>query len=120
MRNAFLAFAMLAAFPALADFNDSKPVTATVTGATPSGYPRTMVEGLNAVVRDAYPGSAISFKPNSPGGGVLAIAEGQADFTATATGTEIRLADEGTAPYPKTLKCKFSSVMMLYANPFLH
>ena len=85
--------------PAFADFNDKKPINATVTGATPSGYPRTMVEGLNAVVRDAYPGSAVSFKPNSPGGGVLAIAEGQADFTATATGTEIRLANEGQAPF---------------------
>src|SRR5436189_6465215 len=105
--------AVLAAFAAVAyaDFNDKKPITATVTGATPSGYPRTMVEGLNAVVRDAYPGSAVSFKPNSPGGGVLAIAEGQADFTATATGTEIRLANEGTAPYPKPLKGHFSHVM---------
>ena len=48
-------FAVIAALaaPALADFSDKKPITATVTGATPSGYPRTMVEGLNAVVRDA-------------------------------------------------------------------
>jgi uncharacterized protein len=112
--------AALVAGPAFADFGDNKPVTATVTGATPSGYPRTMVEGLNAVVRDAYPGSAVSFKPNSPGGGVLAIAEGQADFTATATGTEVRLANEGQAPYQKPLKGKFSYVMMLYDNQFMH
>jgi TRAP transporter TAXI family solute receptor len=114
-----MALAALAA-PAFADFNDNKPVTATVTGATPSGYPRTMVEGMNAVVRDAYPGSAVSFKPNSPGGGVLAIAEGQADFTATATGTEVRLANEGKAPYSKPLKGKFSYVMQLYDNQFIH
>ena len=120
MRNAVFIFAMLAAFPALADFNDKKPVSATVTGATPSGYPRTMVEGLNAVVRDAYPGSAVSFKPNSPGGGVLAIAEGQADFTATATGTEIRLANDGQSPYQKPLRGKFSYVMQLYDNQFIH
>src|SRR5690349_6690818 len=105
---------------ALADFSDKKPITATVTGATPSGYPRTMVEGLNAVVRDAYPGSAVSFKPNSPGGGVLAIADQQADFTATATGTEIRLANEGRDPYKTPLKGKFSYVMMLYDNQFMH
>jgi uncharacterized protein len=120
MRPALIAFAMLAAFPALADFNDKNPVTATVTGATPSGYPRTMVEGLNAVVRDVYPGSAVSFKPNSPGGGVLAIAEGQADFTATATGTEVKLANEGQSPYTKPLKGKFSMAMMLYDNQFIH
>jgi TRAP transporter TAXI family solute receptor len=105
---------------ALADFNDKQPINATVTGATPSGYPRTMVEGLNAVVRDAYPGSAISFKPNSPGGGVLAIAEKQADFTATATGTEVVLANEGRAPFKAPLKGKFSLAMMLYDNQFIH
>jgi hypothetical protein len=114
------AAALLVALPAAADFNDKKPVNATVTGATPSGYPRTMVEGLNAVVRDAYPGSSVSFKPNSPGGGVLAIADRQADFTATATGTEIRLANEGKDPYKAPLKGKFSYVMMLYDNQFMH
>lgn len=120
MKAVLLAAAMIAAAPAFADFNDKKPINATVTGATPSGYPRTMVEGMNAVVRDTYPGSAVSFKPDSPGGGVLAIGEGRADFTATATGTEIRLANEGAAPYPKPLKGKFSFVMMLYDNQFMH
>ena len=122
MRLASIALAALtAAAPcAFADFSDQKPITATVTGATPSGYPRTMVEGLNAVVRDAYPGSAVSFKPNSPGGGVLAVAEGQADFTATASGTEIRLANEGQFPFKQPLKGKFSYVMQLYDNQFIH
>src|SRR5512145_1759326 len=113
-----LAAALAAAVPAFADFNDKNAINATVIGATPSGYPRTMVEGLNAVVRDVYPGSAVSFKPNSPGGGVLAIADGQADFTATATGTEVRLANEGQAPFAKPLKGKFSYVMQLYDNQF--
>jgi len=108
------------AAPALADFGDKNPITATVTGATPSGYPRTMVEGLNQVVRDAYPGSSISFKPNSPGGGVLAIANKEADFTATATGTEIKLANEGQPPYREVLKGKFLYVMQLYDNQFIH
>jgi TRAP transporter TAXI family solute receptor len=114
------AAALAVSIPALAGLNDKNPINATVTGATPSGYPRTMVEGLNAVVRDAYPGSSVSFKPNSPGGGVLAIADGQADFTATATGTEIRLANEGKSPYQMPLKDKFSYVMMLYDNQFIH
>ncbi len=105
---------------ALADFNDKIPITATITGATPTGYPRIMVEGLNAVVREAYPGSAVSLKPNSPGGGVLAIAEKEADFSATTTGTEIKLANEGKAPYSTPLKGKFNYVMMLYDNQFIH
>jgi TRAP transporter TAXI family solute receptor len=118
--RAALAASLLAAFPAVADFTDNKPITATVTGATPSGYPRTMVEGLNAVVRDAYPGSAVSFKPNSPGGGVQAIATKQADFTATATGTEVQLALDGTFPFKESLKGKFTYVMQLYDNQFIH
>jgi len=117
-----LATAVLAvlAAPALAGFNDKNPITATVTGATPTGYPRAMVEGLNAVVRDVYPGSAVSFKPNSPGGGVLAIAEGQADFTATATGTEVKLAMEGKFPFKAPLKGKFSLAMMLFDVQYIH
>lgn len=117
-----LGAAMLAvlAAPALAGFDDLTPISATVTGATPTGYPRAMAEGLNAVVRDAYPGSAVSLKPNSPGGGVLAIAEGQADFTTTATGTEVRLANDGAPPYSKPLKGKFSLAMMLFDVQYIH
>lgn len=115
-----LSAALMAAMPAMADFNDKQPITATVTGATPSGYPRTMVEGLNAVVRDAYPGSSVSFKPNSPGGGVQAIATKQADFTATATGTEVKLANDGAFPFKEPLKGRFSYVMQLYDNQFIH
>jgi TRAP transporter TAXI family solute receptor len=119
-RTLAAAAALCLASAALADFNDNKAITATVTGATPSGYPRTMVEGLNAVVRDAYPGSAVSFKPNSPGGGVLAVAQGQADFTATATGTEIGLALRGEAPFRQSLEGKIKYVMQLYDNQFIH
>ena len=34
---------------AFAGFGDKSPITATVTGATPTGYPRTMVEGRRYV-----------------------------------------------------------------------
>ncbi len=114
------ALALGAAAPALADFGDKNPITATVTGATPTGYPRTMVEGLNAIVRDIYPNSSVSLKPNSPGGGVLAIAKGEADFTATATGTEVKLANEGKTPYRESLKGKFFYVMQLYDTQYIH
>jgi TRAP-type uncharacterized transport system substrate-binding protein len=105
---------------ALADFNDKNPITATVTGATPTGYPRVMIEGLNAIVRETYPNSSVSLKPNSPGGGVLAITEKESDFTATASGTEIQLANEGKAPFTAPLKGKFSYAMMLFDNQFVH
>jgi hypothetical protein len=103
-----------------ADVSDKSPITATVTGATPTGYPRTMVEALNAIVRDAYPGSSISFKPNSPGGGVVAVSTRDADLTATATGAEIKLANEGKFPFKEALAGKFQFVMQLYDNAYLH
>jgi len=120
-RTMLAAAALLAATgPALADFGDKNPITATVTGATPQGYPRILVEGLNAIIRDAYPGSSVSLKPNSPGGGMVAISDGQADFSATSTGTEIKLANEGKTPYSKPYKGKFSFVMLLYDNQYIH
>jgi hypothetical protein len=79
-----------------------------------------MVEGLNAIVREAYPGSSVSLKPNSPGGGVLAVSEKESDFTATASGTEIELANAGKEPFSAPLKGKFSYAMMLYDNQFMH
>lgn len=118
--TAMLGTAALLAAPAYAQFDNKNPITATVTGATPTGYPRVMVEGMNAIVRDAYPGSSVSLKPNSPGGGVLAIAEKEADFTATATGTEVKLALDGKSPYSGSLKGKFSYVMQLYNNQYIH
>lgn len=117
---ASLAVVVLLATTARADFNDKSPVTATVTGATATGYPRAMTEGLNAVVRDAYPGSPVSFKPNSPGGGVLAISKGQADFTTTATGAEVRLAIDGLMPYSESLKGKFMFASRLFDVQYIH
>jgi uncharacterized protein len=105
---------------AFAAIGDKAPITATVTGATPTGYPRTMVEALNAIVREAYPGSSISFKPNSPGGGVLAVSKGEADLMPTATGAEIKLANEGKFPFKEPLAGKFQFVMQLYDNAYLH
>jgi TRAP transporter TAXI family solute receptor len=116
-----IATALACAVPlANAAFDDKKPVTATVTGGTATGYPRAMIEGLNAVVRDAYPDSAVSFKPNSPGGGIVAVSTGQADLSAMATGTEIRLANEGKFPYKDSLKGKFSFAMMLFDVQYIH
>lgn len=108
------------AAPASADFGDNKPITATLTGSTPTGYPRALAEGLNAIVREAYPGSSISLKPNSPGGAVILISEGEADFTVSGTGTEIKLANEGKPPYEKSFKGKFNFVMKLFDSQLAH
>jgi TRAP transporter TAXI family solute receptor len=105
---------------AFAALGDKEPITATVTGATARGYPKLVVEGLNGIVREAYPGSAITFKPSSPGGGLVQIAAGEATLSVSASAPEIRHAVEGKAPYRESLKGKFSYVMMLNDNQPLH
>jgi len=114
--------AAVAAFPSilLAGFGDKEPITATVTGATARGYPKLVVEGLNGIVREAYPGSSITFKPSSPGGGLVQLASGDATFSVSASAPEIRLAAEGKAPYREALKGKIAYVMMLNDNQPLH
>jgi uncharacterized protein len=117
-----LAGAASAAFPGtlLAGFGDKEPITATVTGATARGYPKLVVEGLNGIVREAYPGSSITFKPSSPGGGLVQLASGEATLSASASAPEIRLAVEGKPPYRESLKGKLTYVMMLNDNQPLH
>ena len=68
--------------PCLADVNDKNPHR-TGTGATAHRLPRTMVEGLNAVVRDA---TRSSVRNDELGRRLAALAERQGGFNATATG----------------------------------
>lgn len=105
---------VFASAPARADFNDKKPVTYTVDGATASGYFKVVTEALNAIVRDAYPGSAATYKPGSPAGGILNISTGRSDFMFTGGAPEIAYALEGKAPFKQSLKGKFSFVMLLH------
>src|SRR5262245_54798371 len=104
----------------LAGFGDREPITVTVTGATARGYPKVVVEGLNAIVREAYPGSSITFKPSSPGGGLVQLGSGDATLSASASAPEIRYAAEGKAPFREALKGKLAYVMMLNDNQPMH
>lgn len=79
-----------------------------------------MVEGLNAIVREAYPGSAVTFKPSSPGGGLVQLASGEAGLSVSASAPEIRYAVEGKPPFRAALKGKFFYVMMLNDNQPMH
>jgi TRAP transporter TAXI family solute receptor len=99
---------------ARADFKDNKPITYTVDGATATGYFKVVTEAINGVVRDAYPGSAATYKPGSPAGGIQNISTGQADFSFTGGAPEIAYALEGKAPFQQSLKGKFSFVGLLH------
>jgi TRAP transporter TAXI family solute receptor len=104
----------MCAAAARADFNDNKPITYTVDGATATGYFKVVTEAINGVVRDAYPGSAATYKPGSPAGGILNISTGEADFSFTGGAPEIAYALEGHAPFQQSLKGKFSFVGLLH------
>jgi TRAP transporter TAXI family solute receptor len=105
---------------AVAAIGDKNPIDVTVTGATARGYPKIMVEGLNAIVREAYPGSSVTFKPSSPGGGLVQLAAGEAGLSVSASAPEIRHAVEGKPPFRAALKGKFLYVMMLNDNQPMH
>jgi uncharacterized protein len=112
--------ATLVALPAPADFNDKKPIDYTLDGATASGYFKVVAEAVNGIVREVYPGSAATYKPGSPAGGILNISRGQSDFTFTAGAPEIAYALEGKKPFTESLKGKFKFVMLLHNGLVVH
>jgi TRAP transporter TAXI family solute receptor len=112
--------ASLCSFPVLADFNDKGPINYTVDGATAQGYFKVVAEALNGIMRETYPGSAATYKPGSPAGGVLNIARGQSDFSFTGGSPEIAYALEGKAPFTEPLKGKFSFVMLIHNHLVVH
>jgi TRAP transporter TAXI family solute receptor len=110
----------LAALPARGDFNDKNPVNYTVDGGTATGYFKVVAEALNGIVREVYPGSAPTYKPGSPAGGILNIAKGTSDFSVTGAAPEIAHALEGKAPFTEPLKDKFKFVMLLHNGLTVH
>jgi hypothetical protein len=110
----------LAPHVAHADFNDKNPITYTVDGATAAGYFKVVTEALNGIVRDVYPGTAATYQPGSPAGGLLKISTGQADFIFTAGGPEIAYALEGKTPFQESLKGKFKYIGVLHNDLVVH
>jgi len=104
---------------AMAQENDDK-FSLTVTGAGVQGYYKVVYETLNGILRDEYPGASITFKPSSPAGGLLYIADGKADFSLAAGAPEIQYAVEGKQPYPRVLKDDLRSVMQLFNTQTFH
>src|SRR4051794_36322752 len=79
--TAILVFHTLSATPATAQaFNDNKAISYSVDGATATGYFKVVTEAINAIVREAYPGSDLTYKPGSPAGGILNVATGKSDI----------------------------------------
>jgi len=112
--------AALCTLPVRADFNDNKPISYTVDGATATGYFKVVTEAINGIVREAYPGTAATYKPGSPAGGILNISRGTSDFTFNAGATEIAYALDGKAPFTDSQKGKFTFVMMLHEALVIH
>lgn len=103
-----------------AGFDDNKPINYTVDGASATGYFKVMIEAINGIVRETYPGSNATYKPGSPAGGIQAIATGQSDLVFTASAPEIQYALEGHAPFKQSLKGKFSFVALMHNGLTLH
>ena len=117
---AALALPLALTSPATADFNDKKPITFSVDGATATGYLKVVTESLNGIVREAYPGTDATYKPGSPAGGIQNIATGKSDFAFNGAPPEIAYALEGKAPFKDPLKDKFKFVMLLHEGLVVH
>ena len=105
---------------AVAQFNDNKPISYSVDGATATGYFKVVTESINGIVREAYPGTDATYKPGSPAGGILNLGMGRSDFAFNASPVEIAYANEGRAPFKEPLKGKFHFVMMLHEGLIVH
>jgi len=100
----------LAWHPASAEFQDTNPISVTTSGATATGFGRAVVEGLNAIVRDAYPGSTMTFRPNTAAGGLVDLVNKDAELSLGVTSVEIPIALEGQPPFEAPMKGKISFV----------
>ncbi|MCA3262486.1 MAG: TAXI family TRAP transporter solute-binding subunit [Telmatospirillum sp.] len=109
---AFLAIAMTVAggLPAKADFQDNQPISITTSGATATGFGRAVVEALNAIVRDVYPGSTMTFRPNTGAGGLVDLMNNDAQLSLGVTNVEIPIALEGQPPFEQPMRGKLSFV----------
>lgn len=105
---------------AMAQFNDNKPISYSVDGATATGYFKVVTEAINGIVREAYPGTDATYKPGSPAGGILNISTGRSDFAFNASPVEIKYANEAKAPFKESYKGKFHFVMMLHEGLIVH
>ena len=114
------AWAVTLPIQAHAGFDDNKPISYTVDGASATGYFKVMIEAINGIVREVYPGSDATYKPGSPAGGVLNIALGKSDIVFTASAPEIEYAVEGKAPFQQPLKGKFSFVALMHDGLTMH
>jgi len=114
------AFVFAAPVTAKAGFDDNKPINYTVDGASATGYFKVMIEAINGIVRETYPGSNATYKPGAPAGGLQNIATGQSDIVFTASAPEIEYALEGHAPFKQPLKGKFSFVALMHDGLTLH
>lgn len=115
-----VAGATLAGATAFAQFNDKKPISYSVDGATATGYFKVVTESINGIVREAYPGTDATYKPGSPAGGILNLSTGRSDFAFNASPVEIQYANEGKAPFKQPYKGKFHFVMMLHDGLIVH
>lgn len=114
------AFALLPAPVQAQSFNDNKPISYSVDGATATGYFKVVAETINGIVREAYPGTDATYKPGSPAGGILNLSQGKSEFTFTGGAPEIEHALEGKAPFKESLKGKFSFMMMMHDELVVH
>ncbi len=98
-----------------ADYDNADPIVATIAGYSARGMVSVLGEGQATAVRTAYPGSNVVYEPGNPAGSFVAVVNGEREF-ALETVIEMKLADEGAAPFTESYAGKYSLVTALSPN----
>lgn len=107
---------LLATTAATAGFNDKKPFKITVTGISTHSTFKPIMEVMNGIYRESYPGTAATLKPSTVAGGLIAVGEGRADIVMAVPPVELRNALNGQPPFSKPLKGKILHVFTILDN----
>lgn len=90
------------------------PLDMTVGGASPSGFFRIIGEGMNAIVREEYPGSSIAYQPGSPAGSLALAADGRVELAMPMAVIDYNLANAGEPPFERSLEGDYLGVMQIH------
>jgi len=83
----------------------------TTTGGSARGFIKAVVESFHALYRDVYPGTSATFKPSSVAGGMVSVANGQADIAFALPQVELKAGLAGSPPFKTSFRGKLGAMM---------
>lgn len=104
-----MSLAAVAATPAAGE--DAFAVT--TTGGSARGFIKATVEAFHGILRETIPGASATFKPSSVAGGMVDVANGEADVAFAIPPVELQAAMAGRDPFPTSLEGELLAMMTI-------